>query len=57
MERPALNGVALVNLSSITGIGNDYGYERVFLRQIEACVEKGDAVIGISTCLEILRTY
>lgn len=49
MERPAMDGVALSSLSSITGIGNDYGYERVFVRQLEACLRPGDVVIGIST--------
>jgi D-sedoheptulose 7-phosphate isomerase len=49
MERPALNGMALSSLSSITGIGNDYGYEKVFVRQLEACMNQGDVVIGIST--------
>jgi len=49
MERPAMNGISLASLSSITGIGNDYGYDRVFVRQLEACMEPGDAVIGIST--------
>ena len=49
MERPALDGIALNSLSSISGIGNDYGYERVFVRQLEACLRAGDVVIGIST--------
>ncbi len=49
MERPAMDGIALSSLSSITGIGNDYGYERVFVRQLEACLKAGDVVIGIST--------
>lgn len=49
LERPAMNGISLSSLSSVTGIANDYGYERVFVRQLEACMEPGDAVIGIST--------
>ncbi len=49
MERPALDGVALTSLSSISGIGNDYGYERVFVRQLEACLRPGDVVVGLST--------
>lgn len=49
MERPAINGIALTSLSSVTGIGNDYGYERVFVRQLEACMQAGDVIIGIST--------
>ncbi|MBI0584485.1 MAG: HAD-IIIA family hydrolase [Methanomassiliicoccus sp.] len=49
MERPAMDGIALTSLSSITGIGNDYGYERVFVRQLEACGRRGDIAIGLST--------
>lgn len=49
LERPAMSGMALSSLSSITGIGNDYGYDMVFVRQIEAFVREGDAVVGIST--------
>ena len=47
-DRPPLNAAALTNLSSITAIGNDYSYESVFERQVEASVRPGDAVIGIS---------
>lgn len=50
IERPALPAIALSTDSSIlTAIGNDYGFERVFARQIEALASPGDAVIGIST--------
>ena len=49
MERPALDGMALTSLSSISAIGNDYGYERVFVRQLEACIRKGDVAVGLST--------
>ena len=49
MERPAMNGMALSSLPSITGIGNDYGYEKVFVRQLEACAREGDVVVGLST--------
>ena len=35
--------------SALTSIGNDYGYSRVFDRQVEALANKGDVVIGIST--------
>ncbi len=49
MERPAMNGIALTSLSSITGIGNDYGYDRVFVRQLEACAREGDVAVGLST--------
>lgn len=50
IERPGLPAIALSTDSSImTAIGNDYGFERVFARQIEALAAPGDAVIGIST--------
>lgn len=49
-ERPAMNAEALtVNTSTLTAIGNDYSYERVFARQLEAKARPGDLVIGIST--------
>lgn len=49
-ERRALPALALTtNTSTLTAVGNDYGYERVFARQVEAYVAKGDAVIAIST--------
>ncbi|MDD1773127.1 MAG: SIS domain-containing protein, partial [Methanomassiliicoccales archaeon] len=49
IDRSPLNAVALANISSITAIANDYSYEGVFERQVEASVHPGDAVIGIST--------
>lgn len=49
-DRQALNAEALtVNASSLTAIGNDYSFERVFARQVEAKGKKGDVLIGIST--------
>ena len=49
-ERPGLNAEALsVNTSTITAIGNDYSFESVFARQLEAKARPGDMVIGIST--------
>jgi D-sedoheptulose 7-phosphate isomerase len=49
-ERKALAGVALTADSSVvTAIGNDYGYERVFTRQIEGLGGAGDVAFGIST--------
>ena len=49
-ERKALPAVALtVNTSSLTAIGNDYGFEHVFERQVEAFCNSNDVVIGIST--------
>jgi D-sedoheptulose 7-phosphate isomerase len=49
-DRPALPALALsVNTSCVTAIGNDYGFDQVFLRQIEALADVGDVAIGIST--------
>ena len=49
-ERPGLYSEALsVNTSSLTAIGNDFGYDYVFARQIEAFVQPGDVVIGLTT--------
>jgi len=50
MERRGLPVMALtVNSSCLTAIGNDYSYEMVFARQIEALAGRGDVAIGIST--------
>lgn len=49
-ERPALPAMALtVNSSNLTAIANDYSYEAVFARQLEALGAAGDVAIGIST--------
>jgi len=49
-DRPALPALALsVNSSCVTAIGNDYGFEKVFSRQLEALARSGDVAIGIST--------
>ncbi len=49
-DRPALPALALsVNTSCVTAIGNDYGFDLVFSRQIEALARRGDVAIGIST--------
>src|SRR6266436_3803740 len=49
-DRPALPALALsVNSSCVTAIGNDYGFDRVFPRQLEALARPGDIAIGIST--------
>ena len=49
-DRPALPALALsVNTSCLTAIGNDYGFDLVFARQIEALGRPGDVAIGIST--------
>jgi D-sedoheptulose 7-phosphate isomerase len=49
-NRRALAAIALTtNTSTLTACGNDYGFERVFARQIEALGRAGDLAIGIST--------
>jgi len=49
-DRPGLPAIALTTDSSVlTAIGNDYGYEHVFARQIQALGRPGDVFIGIST--------
>ncbi len=49
-DRPGLAAIALTTDTSIlTAIGNDYGYERLFARQVQALGRKGDVFIGIST--------
>ncbi|RII27309.1 MAG: phosphoheptose isomerase [Geobacter sp.] len=50
LERRALPAIALTTDTSIlTAIGNDYGFEQVFRRQVEALAAPGDVVVGIST--------
>lgn len=50
MERRGLPGIALTtDTSALTAIGNDYGYDFVFSRQVEALAVKGDMLFGIST--------
>jgi D-sedoheptulose 7-phosphate isomerase len=49
-DRPGLPAIALTTDSSIlTSIGNDYGYEKLFSRQVQAHGNKGDIFIGYST--------
>ena len=49
-ERRGLPGIALTtDTSALTAIGNDYGYDRVFDRQVESLANEGDLLIGIST--------
>lgn len=49
-ERKALAGIALTtDTSALSAIGNDYGFEFVFSRQVEALGSKNDVLIGIST--------
>lgn len=50
IERKSLPAIALnINTSVLTAIANDYGYHQVFERQVDALVNKGDVVIGLST--------
>jgi D-sedoheptulose 7-phosphate isomerase len=50
MERPALAAVSLTtNSSALTAIGNDFGFERVFARQLEGLAVAGDVLVAIST--------
>ena len=49
-ERAPLPALALTTDTSVlTAVGNDYGFERTFERQVEALVQAGDVVIGLST--------
>jgi D-sedoheptulose 7-phosphate isomerase len=49
-DRRGFPAIALTTDSSIlTSIGNDYGYDKIFDRQVEALANKGDLIIGIST--------
>lgn len=50
VDRPPLPAVALAaNLSSVTAIGNDYGYDEVFARQLRGLGVAGDVAIGFTT--------
>ncbi|MDH6592545.1 D-sedoheptulose 7-phosphate isomerase [Variovorax sp. TBS-050B] len=49
-DRPGLSAIALTTDTSIlTAIGNDYGYEKLFARQVQALGQNGDVFIGYST--------
>jgi D-sedoheptulose 7-phosphate isomerase len=49
-ERQGLPGIALTtDTSALTAIGNDYGFERIFARQVEALGRRGDVLVAIST--------
>lgn len=49
-ERRALPAIALTtDTSLLTAVGNDFGFDQIFKRQIEALAQPGDVVIGIST--------
>ena len=50
MERPALPAIALTSNSAIvTAIANDYGFDEVFARQVEAYLGAGDVLVGLTT--------
>lgn len=50
LERPAMNALALtVDTSILTAVGNDYGYDEVFRRQVEGLGRAGDVLFGLST--------
>jgi D-sedoheptulose 7-phosphate isomerase len=49
-ERRPLPGVSLTtNSSALTAIGNDFGYDQVFSRQLEGCGKRGDVLVALST--------
>ena len=49
-DRPPLNAEALhVNTSYLTAVANDYSYDMIYARMIEASAKKGDVLVGIST--------
>ncbi len=50
LDRPGLPALALtVNASVLTAVANDFGYEEIFARQVEAIGRAGDVLVGIST--------
>ena len=50
VDRPAMRAIALTTDTSIlTAGGNDYGYDSIFARQVEALGQQGDVFLGIST--------
>jgi D-sedoheptulose 7-phosphate isomerase len=50
IERRGLRAIALnTDSSALTAIGNDYGFDRVFARQVEALARPGDLLLGLST--------
>lgn len=57
-ERKSYPALALnTNTSSLTAIGNDYGYDDTFSRQVEGFAKAGDVVIGISTSGNSANVY
>lgn len=49
LDRPALPAIAISDPSHITCVGNDYGFDLIFARGVEAYAKPDDVVIGIST--------
>ena len=50
INRPAMASVALTtDVSILTAVGNDYGFEQIFSRQVEGIGKNGDVLIGLST--------
>lgn len=50
INRPAMNSISLtVDTSNLTAIGNDYGYDVVFARQLQGVGQPGDVLVGLST--------
>jgi len=48
--RPPLRALALTtNTSILTAVGNDFSFDEIFSRQVQACVDKGDVAVAIST--------
>jgi D-sedoheptulose 7-phosphate isomerase len=59
-ERPPMPGIALTSAPTVTAIGNDYGFEWVFSRQIKGLGRPGDALVMLTTSglsPNILRAY
>ena len=49
-ERRSISGIALTtDTSALTAIGNDYGYDEIFARQLEGLAKAGDCLVAIST--------
>ena len=50
MDRPAFAAIALTtDTSALTAIGNDYGFEQIFARQVEGLGRRGDVLLALST--------
>ncbi|APT76070.1 phosphoheptose isomerase [Marinitoga sp. 1137] len=50
LNRKPMPAISLtVNTSVLTAIGNDFGYDEVFVRQLEGIAKNGDIIVGIST--------